>query len=251
MANLQETATWEAGIRQLEITDPVIGGPDGIDNIAPRQLANRTSYLKGQVDSLRSGLNQTNNNVTNLGTSKEDKAVVAALAGRVSSVESGKEDKTAVAALAARIAELEKKSAVFAAGGGMVLWQKPANQIPAGWSEVVNWRGRFPMGWDPNQSEFDTIGKIGGDKSKYLSVNEMPSHNHYSVASVNVGGGTADVSSSTTPAREFRDGDFSQNYTIKGTVSTANVGRTSSAGSGNSFSILNPYRVVMFIEYVG
>lgn len=52
MADLAETETYEAGIYQLEITDPVIGGPDGIDNLQAKQLANRTNWLKAKIDSL-------------------------------------------------------------------------------------------------------------------------------------------------------------------------------------------------------
>lgn len=46
MANLNETDLWEAGIYQLEEDDPVLGGPTGIDNLAPRQLASRTRYQR-------------------------------------------------------------------------------------------------------------------------------------------------------------------------------------------------------------
>lgn len=52
MANLPETPVWEEGIYQLETTDPVQGGPDGVDNLPNRQLANRTVYLKKQIDEL-------------------------------------------------------------------------------------------------------------------------------------------------------------------------------------------------------
>lgn len=48
MANLDEQAQWEEGIYQLELTDPVVGGPDGISNLQAKQLANRTKYLKEQ-----------------------------------------------------------------------------------------------------------------------------------------------------------------------------------------------------------
>ena len=50
MANLTETNRWEAGIYQLETSDPVMGGPNGIDNRAPRELANRTMWLKTELD---------------------------------------------------------------------------------------------------------------------------------------------------------------------------------------------------------
>ncbi|WP_180997528.1 gp53-like domain-containing protein [Campylobacter concisus] len=54
MANLREENKWEAGIYQLETTDPVVGGVDGISNKQAIQLANRTSYLKGEIEALKS-----------------------------------------------------------------------------------------------------------------------------------------------------------------------------------------------------
>lgn len=57
MANLSETARWEDGIFQIEVTTPALGGPDGPVNTAPRQLANRTQYLKQQTDKLNNAVN--------------------------------------------------------------------------------------------------------------------------------------------------------------------------------------------------
>ena len=53
MANLNETAQWETGIYQLETSDPVMGGPDGIDNRQAKQLANRTLWLKNQAEAIQ------------------------------------------------------------------------------------------------------------------------------------------------------------------------------------------------------
>ncbi len=50
MANLPESSKWEEGIYQLEVTDPVMGGPEGVDNKPIKQLANRTKYLKEKVE---------------------------------------------------------------------------------------------------------------------------------------------------------------------------------------------------------
>jgi hypothetical protein len=50
MANLQETPIYEPGIYQIETTDPVVGGPNGISNLPLKQLANRTAYLKQFAD---------------------------------------------------------------------------------------------------------------------------------------------------------------------------------------------------------
>lgn len=52
MPNLLEQAVWEEGIYQLEELDPVQGGPDGVDNRPHKQLANRTAYLKAQIEAL-------------------------------------------------------------------------------------------------------------------------------------------------------------------------------------------------------
>ncbi|WP_439239071.1 tail fiber protein [Lonepinella sp. BR2919] len=55
MANLTEKNEWTDGIYQIEKTDPVVGGVEGISNRQAQQLANRTKYLKEQVESLNSG----------------------------------------------------------------------------------------------------------------------------------------------------------------------------------------------------
>ncbi|WP_244101319.1 gp53-like domain-containing protein [Burkholderia ambifaria] len=50
MTNLVEIERWEDGVYQLETSDPVVGGPEGIDNLQAKQLANRTRYLKKAVE---------------------------------------------------------------------------------------------------------------------------------------------------------------------------------------------------------
>jgi len=52
MANLTDTSTFDAGVYQLETTDPLLGGAGGVLNQATQNLANRTRYLKDYVDGL-------------------------------------------------------------------------------------------------------------------------------------------------------------------------------------------------------
>jgi microcystin-dependent protein len=52
MANLTESSTYEAGIYQLETSDPCLAGPSGVLNTPHKQLANRTKFLKDAVDVL-------------------------------------------------------------------------------------------------------------------------------------------------------------------------------------------------------
>lgn len=50
MANVTEASTYESGIYQIETTDPVLGGANGIANVQAKQLASRTKYLKERAD---------------------------------------------------------------------------------------------------------------------------------------------------------------------------------------------------------
>lgn len=52
MAFQPETNTYEAGVYQLETTDPVQGGVGGRSNLPLLHLSNRTAWLKQQVDDL-------------------------------------------------------------------------------------------------------------------------------------------------------------------------------------------------------
>lgn len=52
MANLTLTRQWVENIYQLETSDPVMGGPDGVDNRQAKELGARTNWLKDQVDTI-------------------------------------------------------------------------------------------------------------------------------------------------------------------------------------------------------
>lgn len=54
MANVTESSIWESGVYQIETTDPVLGGANGIANVQAKQLANRTKYLKTRADQVDS-----------------------------------------------------------------------------------------------------------------------------------------------------------------------------------------------------
>ncbi|ODP33070.1 hypothetical protein [Pandoraea sp. ISTKB] len=49
MTKLQEPTDWSDEIYQLETSDQVLGGPDGIDNVQAKQLAGRTNWLRDAV----------------------------------------------------------------------------------------------------------------------------------------------------------------------------------------------------------
>lgn len=49
--------------------------------------------------------------------------------------------------------------------------------------------GRVPVGVDTSQTEFNTVGKTGGEKTHTLTVDEMPKH-HHAMCSVDTSGGS-------------------------------------------------------------
>ena len=162
-----------------------------------------------------------------------------------------------------RLTELEKKTAIFQADGGMVFWNKPANEIPAGWQEVVDWRGRFPVGLDISQVEFDTLGKVGGEKEVVLTKNNLPNINLNGTTNIS-GNHTHNTNSNQGMVKQTgsntmphaadnspneldvynayplpNDGSHSHNVTIP------------NIGNDEAHNNLPPYRVVLFIEYIG
>lgn len=65
--NIQETEVWQDGIIYLiDINDPVQGGENGVDNLPHKQLANRTKFLKKQVDEQEIKINELQNTIQGL-----------------------------------------------------------------------------------------------------------------------------------------------------------------------------------------
>lgn len=54
--HLPETEEWEPEVYQIETGDYVVGGGNGVANLQPRQLANRTAYLKKKIEELRTAM---------------------------------------------------------------------------------------------------------------------------------------------------------------------------------------------------
>lgn len=74
MANVTESSIWESGVYQIETTDPVLGGANGIANMQAKQLANRTAYLKqraDQVDAAKGGYSNLQSRLAAIDTANE------------------------------------------------------------------------------------------------------------------------------------------------------------------------------------
>lgn len=140
---------------------------------------------------------------------------------------------------------LTKIISVFQPGGGMILWQKAANLIPVGWAEVVDWRARLPMGWDPTQTEFDTVGETGGSKTKSILKTNLPAEGIKIYPTKSTSGEWRTGTGSGRPVLNVLPAPFSNAFEYSEERTTANL------GDGAALNVLNPYRIVVFIEYIG
>lgn len=89
--------------------------------------------------------------------------------------------------------------------------------------------GNFPVGYDSSDSDFNTIGKTGGEKTHILSISEMPSHNH-PIENTHANGG---VTTYNTVKAEDKRG-------WTGNIYTANT------GGGQAHNNLPPYEVISY-----
>ena len=77
MADITEVEQWDAGVYQLETTDPVQGGADGIDNLPHKHLANRTLWLKAGLEAVQNAISTLGNTFALLGGNANQRFKVA------------------------------------------------------------------------------------------------------------------------------------------------------------------------------
>ena len=114
-------------------------------------------------------------------------------------------------------------------------------------------RGRVSVGFDSEDSDFDTIGKTGGEKTHILKVNEIPSHSHTNTVSdsgththdtwgtYQIAHASGSVRSTVTgSADEGRSNPTDLNGNPNHTVTINNT------GGGQAHNNMSPYKVVAY-----
>jgi hypothetical protein len=92
--------------------------------------------------------------------------------------------------------------------------------------------GKVPVGVDFNDTDFNTSGMTGGEKTHTLTINEMPSHTH----NINYGG----VAKAPMVDTGIEDSQWGTKFRNEGGY-RANAGEMQSTGGSQAHNNLQPY----------
>lgn len=141
------------------------------------------------------------------------------------------------------------KLAIFTQGGVVFPWFKAVEDIPEGFAPVWDIAGKTIVGLDPNDTDFNVVGKLFGSKKHKLTTSELPKHrfklavptgqNSYPTLTPN--------NSLATINNQGNDG----NYLLGGTTGEPTVGKSSEVGGDLEHNNVQPSIVAHYIEWVG
>lgn len=100
---------------------------------------------------------------------------------------------------------------------------------------LPNMKGRVPVGLDPDDSDFNTLGKSGGAKTHTLTVAQMPNHRH-----------TGHYFNGQKISLNNGSGGYQMNWTA-GAASDESSFATGYSGGGSPHPILQPYLAFNYI----
>lgn len=109
---------------------------------------------------------------------------------------------------------------------------------------LPNIKGKMIIGYDPDDTDFDTMGATGGSKTHTQTVEELATHNHIINSSTGAGNPII-VYADGQPA----PGPGNTNYTLKYngvTNDSTPYMRTKNNGNGQPMDIMNPYIVLNY-----
>lgn len=101
--------------------------------------------------------------------------------------------------------------------------------------------GRMPVGYDSTDTDFNAAEKTGGSKTHVQTIAEMPVHTH----AQNAHSHTVSGSASSAPGYANVQSVWAQGWQFaSGVASSSTTAVNKNAGSGNAFSVMNPFITV-------
>ncbi|MDO4224797.1 MAG: hypothetical protein Q4C75_02775 [Bergeyella zoohelcum] len=147
-----------------------------------------------------------------------------------------------------RLTALENKKSPIPIGL-IAIWGKPSTEpIPDGWQECTDLRGKFPLGWNPDDTDFANLGATGGEKTHILKKEEMPIHYHNTFR---IGWGSGWGAGMGQYAVSGINHGGKDNYNITGTNNPPNGYKTGDEGGNQAHNNMPPYRIIKYIEFIG
>lgn len=158
-----------------------------------------------------------------------------------------------LAQIEARLTKLEHAAKPIIDGNAPVLFMRPANEIPEGWEEVTDFRGRMPLGLNPDDPDFSAVLGAGGNKTHTLTMSEIPRHSFKIFGGDGMNTSTIANNPNGTAAGKGDSPNDNEdwNYTITSTGGEPWAGNTNTLGGDGAHDIMNPYRIVIFIRFKG
>lgn len=156
MAVVTEKPVWEGSIRLIDPNDPVQGGAGGVDNVPHEQLANRTAYLKQEIEGIKG--------------EPTEEVTLESLLNRIKELE----EAPAITVPVLPIGATFETTLVYTSG------QEVAEAIGYGeWQPFAE--GRVTVGVSSKTDDPDWTKVIGTEEGEYentLTVEQIPSHTH-------------------------------------------------------------------------
>lgn len=154
--------------------------------------------------------------------------------------------------------------------GVIVMWSGPVDKIPAGWQLCDNslipgtnertpdLRGKFIVGYNHDDTDYDNCGKTGGAKEVALKVEQLPKHRHIYTDDAGADNLTNDGSGNKKwgsvigyPEFPERYGNYGDRKTSASSTGSGNVFYTTYEGESKPFDNRPPYYVLAFIIKTG
>lgn len=134
--------------------------------------------------------------------------------------------------------------------GGIILWSGSASAIPDGWAlcnganGTPDLRGRFVVGFDPGDADYNNPGNRGGEKRHTLGEGEMPKHTHQYVADDS-------AQSADSIAKQVRWTEKAYDcLSVNDNGSSQRVYKTTETGGGGAHENRPPYYTLCYIMRV-
>ena len=141
------------------------------------------------------------------------------------------------------------KLAIFTQGGVVFPWFKAVEDIPKGFAPVWNIAGKTIVGLDPNDTDFDAVGKLFGSKKHKLTTSELPKH-RFKLA-VPTGQNSYPTLTPNNSLATINNKGNDGNYVLGGTTGEPTVGQSSEVGGDLEHNNVQPSIVANYIEWVG